>query len=163
MTGLEPIVIAQIAGTVISAVGAIQQGNAAKASANFNATIASNNAIAARNKATADAARQEREGRLRAGAARAAVGASGITGEGSALDLMEANATQEELDRLTILHGGELQAMGFESDAAVARQRGSAAQSASRVKAGSTLLLGGAKAFGSITPSAPDIRDQSAG
>lgn len=147
MTGIE---IAMIAGTVMSAVGQIQQGNAAKQAANFNAAIANNNAIASRQKAEADAARQERESRLRAGAVGAARGASGGTAAGSALDLMESNAAQEELDRLTILHGGELQAAGFESDAAVQRMRGSAAQKAGRLGAASTLLIGGARASGSF-------------
>lgn len=144
------MVIAQIAGAAMSAIGQIQQGNAAKQAASFNAAIASNNAIASRQKATADAARQERESRLRAGAVGAARGASGGTAAGSALDLMESNAAQEELDRLTILHGGDLQAAGFESDAAVQRMRGSAAQKAGRLGAASTLLIGGARASGSF-------------
>jgi len=139
-----------VAGTAIQAVGQIQQGNAAKAAADFNAAVARNQAIGARQKATADAARQERESRLRAGAARAAIGASGVTGEGSALDILEANAAQEELDRLTILHGGEMQATGFETSAQLEQMRGAQAQKASRFAAGSTLLLGGATAYGSM-------------
>jgi len=136
-------------GTAMSALGALQQGNAAKSAAQYNAAVSRNNAIAARQKATADAARQERESRLRAGQVGAAVGASGGTTEGSALDILESNAAQEELDRLTIIHGGDISGQGFESDATVQGMRGSAAQKQGRMGAASALVLGGAKTFGS--------------
>jgi len=145
MTGLEPWMLTA-ASAAMSAVGQIQQGNAAKSAAQFNAAVSRSNAIAARQKATADAARQERESRLRAGQVGAAVGASGGTAEGSALDLMESNAAQEELDRLTIIHGGDISAQGFESDATIQTMRGNAAQKEAQFGAASSLVIGGGKA-----------------
>lgn len=152
MTGLETALL--IGGTAVSAIGSIQQGNAAKQAANFNAQVANNNAIAARQNAAANAKRQEREARLRAGANRAAAGASGIQLSGSVLDLLEDNAMEEELDRLTILHQGELQASGLESSATLLRAEGSAAQRAGFAGAASTLLSGASELdFGGFSSS----------
>ena len=147
MTGVE-ITLAQglmLAGTGVTALGSIQQGNAAKQAANFNAQVANNNAIAARQNAAANAKRLEREARLRAGANIAASGASGVQVSGSVMDLLEDNAMEEELDRLTILHQGELQASGLESSATLLRAEGSAAQRAGFTGAAGTLLSGAGK------------------
>ena len=146
----DPATLAAVAsgiGTVISAVGSIQQGNAAKAAADYNAAVARNNAIAARQTAAANAKRQERLARKRQGTIRANVGASGteLLG-GSAMDVLEDSAMEEELERLSILHGGEVQARGFEADARLEKARGAAAQRSGYMSAGSTLLMGGAKA-----------------
>lgn len=158
MTGAEVALVATLAGTAMSAVGAIQQGSAAKNAASFNAAVANNNAIAARQNAAASAKRQQREARLRAGANRAAMGASGVEG-GSAYDLLEDNAMEEELDRLTIIHQGDLRAAGLEASAGLLTAQGKAAKKAGLTSAAGTLLKGGAKAYGSgafdSTPSAP--------
>lgn len=145
MTGVE---IALIAGAAISAMGAIQQGNAAKGAAKFNAQVANNNAIASRQNAKAGAKRQAREARLRAGTNRANAAASGTYG-GSALDLLEDNAIEEELDRLTIIHQGELQAAGLEASAGLLTAQGKAAKKAGYTSAAGTLLKGGASLYGS--------------
>jgi hypothetical protein len=146
MTGVE---IAMIAGAAVSAMGAIQQGNAAKGAANFNAQVAQNNAIAARQNAASSARRQEREARIRAGANRASASASGLQLMGSTLDFMEDNAMEEELDRLTIIHQGELQASGLETSAQLMRAEGRSRQRAGYMGAAGTLLKGGATAYGS--------------
>ena len=145
------------ASAAMTAVSAIQQGNAANSAAKYNASVANNNAVAARQKAASDAARQEREGRLRAGANRAASGASGVGGVGGAgspLDILEANAAQEELDRLTIIHGGEVQAIGFENTARSELAAGKAAKKAGMFKAGSSLLMAGAS-YGAMAAPSP--------
>jgi hypothetical protein len=59
------------AGTAVSTVGAIQQGKSAQNLANYNAQVAQNDAIAARQKAAFDAAAQDRQARLFAGTQRA--------------------------------------------------------------------------------------------
>jgi hypothetical protein len=135
-----------IAGTAVQAIGAIQQGNAANAAAKYNAQVARNNAIAARQTAAANAAREERLSRKRLGTLRAGVGASGITLEGTPLDLFEDSAAEEELQRLSILHGGEVESIGFENTSQLELARGRAAKRAGYMKAASTILLGGAKA-----------------
>lgn len=154
MTGMEPALIASLAGTAVSAVGAIQQGNAAKAAADYNAQIAERNAVIARQQGAAAAAKQEREGRIRMGMARASAGGSGVTLD-SFGDLLQDSAKQEELDRLTILYNADLQAQSGELSAAGERASGAAAQKAGYIGAAGSLLKGGASAYskmGSTTP-----------
>ena len=137
MTGFEalPLILTGL-GTAVSAVGAIKQGSAANRAAKFNAQVASNNAIAARRAAAEDARRFNRQTMKRMGTMRAG---------GASLDLLEDSAMEEELERLSILHGGEIQAAGFTQTATLERARGKAAVRKGRFGAAATLLTGGAK------------------
>lgn len=146
--GPEIAIIATVASSAISAVGAIQQGSAQKAAADYNAAVARNNAIAARQQASAEAERQERQMRLRRGANIAKAAASGVALEGSVLDLFEDNAIEEEIDRLSIFYQGEINANNFEANATLDDMRGQAAKQASYFSAAGTLLGGTAKAAG---------------
>lgn len=146
--GPEVAIIATVASSAFSAVGAIKQGNAAKAAADYNAQVARNNAEAARQRATAQAERQERQARIRRGQNIARAAASGVALEGSALDLFEDNAIEEELDRLSILYQGEVDATGFGASASLDEMRGRAARNAGYVSAAGTLLGGAAKSAG---------------
>ncbi|MEH6358830.1 MAG: hypothetical protein V7745_07560 [Pseudomonadales bacterium] len=146
MTGLETALL--VVGTAVSAVGAISQGQAAKSAAKFNADVAKVNATQSRLQAGAAAESQDRQRRLRAGANRAALGGSGVTAEGSPLDVFADNARQEKLDELRILHAGEVSATGFEADAAIEKIRGKSAQRSGLFGAAGTLLGGGAKIAG---------------
>lgn len=148
MTGLEALAavasVASAVGTVVSAVGAIKQGNAAQAASQYNATVSRQNAEAVRADAAANAERQERAARIRRGQNIAAAAASGLALEGSVLDIMEDNAIEEELDRLTILQRGEVDAAGLLAGAEMQEIRGRAAQREGRLSAGATLLSGAA-------------------
>lgn len=139
----------QIAGAVMSAVGALQQGSAAKSASDYNATISTQNAAIARQNA-ADRARQaDRETYLRLGSIRANQGAAGgAAGEGSVLDVIGDVAAQSELEKQQILYQGELQARGFTNDATLETFSGEAKQSSGYWKAGSE-LLGGAYGYAS--------------
>lgn len=145
-----------VASAGIGAVGAVQQGNAAKAAADYNAKVAQNNAVIARQ--NADLARSEADaeeqtvrrrtaGQL--GTAGAAIGASGLTSEGTPLDVLEETAALGELDALTVRWGGDLkarsfeqQATGYESSAVLERMQGRAAQRNAMFSAAGTLLSG---------------------
>ena len=142
---ITPALVLTAVGTAVSAVGAIQQGNAAKKAGAFNAAVAENNAIAARQTAKANADREERLGRKRMGSLSANIGASGITKEGTALDVMEDLSKENALAVLDIIHAGELDALGFANNANIARMSGDAAQTTGFLKAGGALLLGGEK------------------
>ena len=56
---------------------------------------------------------------------------------------------EEELDRLTIIHQGELQAQGLEASAGLLTAQGRQAQKAGYTSAAGTLLGAGGKAAGS--------------
>lgn len=143
MSGAVPYLIAASAG--VSAYAAIRQGQAAKAASKFNAAIAEQNAVLARQEAQDLARQQSRENYLRLGAIRAAQGKSGgAADEGSVLDIIGDAASQGELQRQYILRSGELKAGGFQNTAMLDRMSGKNAQTAGYLQAGSTLLSGAA-------------------
>ena len=130
------------AGSALSAVGAISQGKAAQDAANFNAQVANNNAIAARAAAAENATRERRLGAKRRGANRAL--------DPDKLDLLEDSAIEEELNVRSILHGGELKAVGFQNNAALSIAKGQSARASGFTSAFGSLLQGGATAAGSF-------------
>lgn len=132
-------------GTAFTTAGALYQGQQARAAGDYNAAVARNNAIASRQQAEANAAAQQRKARMQMGAMAAAYGASGVTLEGSPMDVLEQSAAMAELDRQNILYSGELKAGGYEATAGLELMRGRAAQTGSYFTAGSALLTGAAR------------------
>lgn len=146
MAAAIPYVIA--AGAAVSAVSAIQQGNAAKAAADFNATISMQNAAIARSDAAAQATQIERENALRLGAIRTAQGKSGGAADsGSVLDVLGDQAAQGELEKQYAIYQGEQRARGFVNTANLDTASGKAAQKAGYMKAGAELLGGTARSY----------------
>lgn len=136
-----------------TAISAISQGQAAKNEANYNAQIAERNAGVARDQAAADADAQRRHATQVLGSARAAYGASGVTAEGSPLDVLTMSASNAELDRQNILYRGELKAMGYQDTARLDRSRAGAAAKNGYFGAASAVLTGGAKYYANLPKS----------
>lgn len=154
-----------LAGSVISAgvgaIGAMQQGRAQAAAANYQAAVARNNAIiqqqnAAQAAATgrAQAQQQDLANAQRLGAIAAAQGASGIDiGSGSYQDVTR---SQQQLGRLgtqNVMQRALEQARGYNIEAAsqtaqaqLDQMQAAQAQRAGMIGAG-TSLLGGATSF----------------
>lgn len=138
-----------IASAVVSAYGAIQQGKAAQAAGDYNATINAQNAEIARADARAQAEQVKRENYLRLGSIRAAQGKSGgAANEGSVLDVLGDTAAQGELERQNVIYEGEQRARGYLNTGALEQYKGDTARTGSYYKAGSELLSGGAAAYG---------------
>lgn len=135
----------------VGALGAIQEARATSAASEFNAKIADNNAIIAEQNAAADEKRQRRSASRQAAASRAAIGASGVTLEGSPLEILEDQALEAELDALNIRYGGRLNAENFRSQAQLDRSAARNARTQGFLSAGSTLLKGAAR-FGNAMP-----------
>ena len=151
MTGTEVALAAAIAGSAMSAMGSMQQGKAAQQAANFNAQVAQNNAIAARQAAAENARRGRRAAAKRTGAIRARINTD------TSMDLLEDSVMEEELNINSILHAGELQALGLEANASLERTRGVNARRAGNVQAASSLLSGAAKAADKFGSSGSDF------
>ena len=143
----DPMTALAIIGTGMQALGAIQQGNAAKAEADYQAGISEQNADISAQQTAAAVEVQDRERRLRRGANIAKAGASG-TGLDSFGDILASNAMQEKLDIMTLESEGLLQRRNFEADAALSKARGKSAQMSGYISAG-TKVLGGFSSFGS--------------
>lgn len=150
MAAAIPYIMAGAA--VVGAVSAIQQGQAARAAADYNSTIELQNAQIARADAAAQAAQQDRENYLRLGAIRTAQGkAGGAAGEGSILDVLGDQAAQGELDKQYVLYQGEQRARGFTNTSTLDAFSGRNAERTGYLKAGSELLGGGASAYTSYS------------
>ena len=137
-----------MASAAVSAYGAYRQGQASKAAANFNATIAAQNADISRADAAARAQQQDRENYMRLGSIRAAQGhAGGDAGSGSVLDVLGDVAAQGELEKQYIIYQGEQRARGYGNTATLDTFSGKQAQTAGYLKAGTELMSGGANAY----------------
>lgn len=128
------------AGAVMTAVSAVQSGQAQKKASDYNAQVAENDAIARKQSAAFEETRLRERQRQAMGMARANAAASGNTMEGSALDLMAQSAQNAELDALAILYSGQVGANASRSQAAADRLQGGMAQTAGYMQAGTTLL-----------------------
>ena len=127
-------------GTAASVLGQISAGNNAQMAANYNAQLAYQQAAAQRAAAAENAKREKRLGLKRQGTLRSL--------DPDKLDLLEDSAIEEELEVQSILHAGEVGAIGSQNTASLERARGKAARTSALFGAAGTALLGGAKVAG---------------
>ncbi len=102
---------------VVSAVGAVQQGQATANAEEFNANVAKQNAASAMQQAdTADFMLKRRQ-EQQMGAAVASYGAAGVgVDSGSALNVLTDTARAQTLDRLTQKYNYQLKAIGYQTE-----------------------------------------------
>lgn len=146
--------------TAASGIGAMRQGQATAASANYQAQVARNNAVIAQQNADAErAAGHSKEQRHRMEVKRvigeqlAAQGASGFdVNTGSAVDVRAGTAGIGELDALTIRYNADLKARDFENqkrgflhEAEMKEAEASAAKKAGMLQMATTFLGGSSK------------------
>jgi hypothetical protein len=150
--------IMTLAGTGMSAMGQMQQGQAAKAQGDYQAAVARNNSILAERQAAdaeargAEAERQQRiKTQLVLGKQTSALAASGVQlDEGSSgLDILGDTAQYGELDALTVRTNAAREAWSYraqggnyEAQARLNELQGSSGQMAGMVGAGASLLTG---------------------
>jgi len=155
--GVYAATAAIVVGTVISASGQMQAGKAAKASAEYQAQVARNNAIAAEQNADyaikvgqQKAAQESQKGAQQVARIKAAQAASGLNiNTGSALDVQQSQREINVLDAETVMHNAQLQAYGyrsqaqnFRSQADLAEFEGRSAAKSAQTGAFGTLLSG---------------------
>lgn len=149
-------------GAALQAVGSIQQGNAAYASARSQAAAELYNAQANELRAQQALARsgqeeqaQRRGARMQLGAARGAALESGVGVEGSAGLVYQQSVANAELDALNIRYGGVLESQGYKEEAKMNRisaanaiRAGKQARTAGYIGAGTAVLQAGASYYG---------------
>jgi hypothetical protein len=151
-----------IGSTVMGAAGAVQQGKAAQASANYNAKVADMNAKISERQARDAVERgalEEQQQRMKTsqviGQQRAAMAANGVDLTfGSPLDTLVDTATMGELDALTIRANTyreerdiRQQGNNQTAQASAFRAEGANARKAGFMDAFGTILGGGSKAY----------------
>ena len=146
-----------IASAVIAAASTAAAAKAQADSQRYNADVAKNNATYAQQAAAENARRQQVQATQQIGQLRANIGASGLQTEGSPLDLLEQSARTSELDRLSIIHQGALQANALRNGAQLDNWGAGQSMSQGVLSASGQLLKGassaaGAMSFGSSVP-----------
>lgn len=151
-----------VASTLIGAVGAIQQANAASAAASYNAQVGEMNARISDKRAQDAIDRgmdEEQQKRLDVaqirGRQEAAMAANNVSvGFGSSLDTLVDSKTAGELDALTIRYNSEqeaydnrVQAANQRADAQLNRMEAKSRRTAGYINAFGTVLGGASKAF----------------
>jgi hypothetical protein len=136
---------AAMAGTALTALGALKEGRQANADASFQAAQLEQNAGQERAASQRQAIEQRRQARLTNSRIQALAGGGGL--DPTVVDLSANIAGEGELRALTALYTGEERARGNEMNAQGARIAGKNAERASRVKAISSVLSSGSSMF----------------
>lgn len=103
-----------VGGSLLDGYGRYQEGQANSRLADMNAAQAEENARLTIDQAHKDEIRLRVQGRKVLGDMRAAYAASGVTMDGSALDVLYDSAANIEMDALNIRHQGEMKARGYD-------------------------------------------------
>src|SRR3990167_9057786 len=115
--------IMQVAGTAISAKGALDSSSATASAANFNASIEEQNALIAQEQGAAGVVSQRRLAAMRIGDITSGYGASGVRADtGSPLDILESSASAAKLDEQMVKYNADLKARGFLVNASLDRK-----------------------------------------
>ena len=126
----------------VSAYSSHEQGKSAAAAAKVNAQIAEREADQRRTAGRLEAERMRRERIRLAAAQRAGYAKSGVTSEGTPLQVMIQSAAEEELNAQLTQYNYEIGAQRSESEASLYRFGGKVARRAGNMQAGTSLLSG---------------------
>lgn len=140
----------QVVGAGVSAYGDIVAGEDEASADQYNAYIANNNALIARQQGAYNAARQQGVSQRSIAKTTTAYAASGVaTNTGSAAAVIGASAANAELDRQNIVHGADIRATAYTNQANMEIYQGQSA-----------ILNSHFKAIGALTGGATDILKQ---
>jgi hypothetical protein len=144
------LVIAGVTAAV-GVAGAVQQGRAAEANAQFQADQFNANAKATRAEASVAEDDQREKARQVIGTQMAAQAGSGVQLNGSAADLLKQSLFNAESDAQRIRYEGENRARGFSNQATGALFEGSLKKKESKLNAVGALVGGAGKAYGAYS------------
>lgn len=137
-------------GNLLSAFGTYSGGEADERIGKYNAAQERQDAQLELEQAAVDETRQRALSYKQLSSMRAGYGASGVTMEGSPLDVLEESSANAELDALLIRHGGAVRAQRHRAAAALAEYEGKARKHAATLSAGGQLLSGGGNILGGL-------------
>jgi len=137
-----------VAGSGMSALGAIRQGQAQANSDNFNAEIARRDALSEKDAAVQQAEKIRRVGKRTQSEATSALAASGVQlDEGSAILIDQQIAQDVEQDAFMELLTGDRRARQLNSQAELFKASAKNAKTSSRMAAATSLLSAGASGY----------------
>lgn len=131
---------------VMDAFGSLAQGRAASNAAKYNADLDLIQAKTASDQAAIAAGEEARKTRQRLAAQRAGAAQEGVETTGSVLDVMDATASQGQLDYLTSVYNGDVNNVSRQNDAKLNRMKATAALTQGWIGATSAIFKGASKA-----------------
>ena len=131
-----------MAGAALSAYGSLQQAEAQKNAAQYNADLNTRQATITYQQAAVESDRLRRHQAQVQGAAIAQYGASGVDFEGSPTDVLAFSAAQQQLDLETLNYNANLKAMGYTSNAQLDNMAAKTAVQQGDLMAASSFLTG---------------------
>jgi hypothetical protein len=144
---------AAVIGAGVTAYSAIQAGNTAQKTADYNAAVADEQAQVALSSSEANAQQIAQQTKEKIGAVASAYGAGGVdVSQGTPLSVMSDLQSQGEMTRQLTLYQGKIQAEGLQSTSALETAKGAAAAAAAPASAFSTLLGGASSAAKNLRP-----------
>jgi len=154
--------VAQVIGTVVSAIGAIQGGKAERRQADYQSQILQQKAAQEQLTAQQEEEDYRRRQRHLLAEQRAVLGGSGVLlSEGTPLLLAADAASEIEYQALKVRRGGAIQATRLEQEAQLRRMSGKSAEKSGFMRAGAGLLtgLGTLSSGGKVSSSTGKIRE----
>jgi hypothetical protein len=142
--------------------GTLMSSKAEENAAKYNARLSEQNAVIAEQQAAAEVARYKRETYRRVGDIRAGYAASGVTMEGSPLDVLADSYAMATLDEENIKYQGRLEAMNYRNQASLDRAKAKNAKKAGYLSAAGQLLEGGTQTYGYYTTTRPATATETA-
>ena len=152
----QVIPVMMLAGTAVSAVGAISQANAQQASHEYNARLNERSAVIAHQQANAEVEQIRRQSEKVQGTLQASFGASGLT-DGNAVDVLAESASQAQLDIETVKYRSNLKVMGYHDSATLDRMAGKTSEEQGYLRSASEVLTGVGRAGASYAAGARRI------
>lgn len=148
MAFIAPIIpFITAAATGLSVLSSIQQASAASKADKYNANVARGNAQIATDQAQQQLRQQQIDAYRKFGTIKAGYGASGVTSDGSPMDVLADSYTQSELDANTIIYNGKVRAAGYTNSANLGDANATNARKAGYATAASDVLLGTTKTY----------------
>jgi hypothetical protein len=134
---------------VLTGVGSIQQGMAARNAGKYTRSIMKQNGRNAENDGLEQRDRIRTASRIAMGRQLVAQGGSGFAmGTGSALDELRESATEREIDLATIRRQSAMKRQGFEQQGTLAAAQGRSAMISGMISGATSFIEAGEKAFG---------------
>lgn len=137
----------------VSAASSMKKGQQESDASAYNVAIAKRDAQVALDQGGLEADQQRRKATLTLGAARALYGASGVTSEGSPIDVLASSAANAEMDNQLIKYRARLRALGYTDTAGLDSASGAAAKSNGYTGAIGSLLGGAADLYSNSSSS----------
>ncbi len=144
-----------LAGTAVSTVSTIKQGEAAAHASEQEAALRDQAARDITSQSEEEARRQAILNKKQLGSMKAGYGASGVSLDGSALDILEESAAQGELDLIAIRTDGERRARMARGEADISRGRAGSQRQGAYMSGAGNFLSGAAGAYNNYADNKP--------